>query len=154
MGRQEVLAEFYGYRHLPSLRRIRVERLMTQEQLAAKAGLTLVTISQLENGHVEPRLGTVQRLATALRVQPEALLREGAVLDKAQMDKAQEKRRTEDAYERHVIVARCGHERELFLNVPLIGVEHADYILAHARASDCEHCRAGHPERGVREETE
>lgn len=48
------------------LRRIRRERDISQEALAALAGLTRNHMSELERGRREPRLGTLVRVADAL----------------------------------------------------------------------------------------
>lgn len=58
-----------------ALRRLRKERGLTQEKLAHRAGLTLARINRLEN-HTpdEPKLSTVQKIATALGVEPTELL--------------------------------------------------------------------------------
>ena len=50
------------------LKRLRTERQLTQEGLAKKAGLTQVHIARLEAGNHDPTLGTLQRLARALKV--------------------------------------------------------------------------------------
>jgi len=48
---------------------------MTQEELAAAAGVPVVTISRIENGHTgEPRPSTVRKLAKALGVDPTWLI--------------------------------------------------------------------------------
>jgi transcriptional regulator with XRE-family HTH domain len=50
------------------LKQFRAARGMTQEVLAKKAGLTQVHIARLESGNHDPTLGTLQRLAKALKV--------------------------------------------------------------------------------------
>lgn len=58
-----------------NLRRIRNERLLSQRELAEKAGLSPTTILKLEAGRVEeshPR--TVRKLIQALGVEPSDLL--------------------------------------------------------------------------------
>ncbi len=60
-----------------NLRRIRNERLLSQRELAEKAGLSPTTILKLEAGRVEeshPR--TVRKLVRALNVEPTELLGE------------------------------------------------------------------------------
>jgi len=48
---------------------------MTQEELATAAGVPVVTISRIENGHTgEPRPSTVRKLAKALSVDPTWLI--------------------------------------------------------------------------------
>lgn len=56
------------------LRALRQARSLTQETLAERAGLSIVTISQLERGATDPRLSTIERLAAALEVPPPELL--------------------------------------------------------------------------------
>jgi len=50
------------------LKRLRTAQEMTQEALAKKARLTQVHIARLESGNHDPTLGTLQKLAKALRV--------------------------------------------------------------------------------------
>lgn len=60
-----------------NLRRLRNERLLSQRELAEKAGLSPTTILKLEAGRVEeshPR--TVRKLIQALDVRPADLLEE------------------------------------------------------------------------------
>lgn len=59
---------------LPNLRAIRVRRLMTQAELAVRAGLTTASISRIETGTAKARISTVRRLADALDVNPDDLL--------------------------------------------------------------------------------
>jgi len=56
------------------LRAVRERRLMTQDELAAKSGITQTTISAIEMGKQSPRVTTVRRLAAALGVEPEELV--------------------------------------------------------------------------------
>lgn len=55
------------------LRELRETQLMTQAELAERAGLTQATISFLETGKTRPQLRTVRKLAAALGVEPAAL---------------------------------------------------------------------------------
>lgn len=48
--------------------RVRRERGMTQGQVGAKANLATSYISRIENGHVQPTMGTLGRIARALDV--------------------------------------------------------------------------------------
>jgi transcriptional regulator with XRE-family HTH domain len=57
-----------------ALKTIRDKAGLTQEQLAAASGATFGTINRLENGHVQPTLATVQKIADALGVEPTELL--------------------------------------------------------------------------------
>ncbi len=57
------------------LRAIRLRRLLTQEDLAKKAGVGLSTIIRLEQGE-KGRISSVRKLAEALDVTPDELLSE------------------------------------------------------------------------------
>jgi DNA-binding Xre family transcriptional regulator len=57
-----------------NVRALRKARDMTQEELAAICGLHPTEISRLERGVREARLGTITRLARALKVKPGELL--------------------------------------------------------------------------------
>lgn len=48
------------------MRALRVEKGMTQLELAQETGLDLTTINELENGRREPKLGTVSRIERVL----------------------------------------------------------------------------------------
>ncbi len=58
------------------LEETRRRRLLTQAELADKAGVALITVTRLENSksNVNPRADTVRRLAEALEVDPAWLL--------------------------------------------------------------------------------
>ncbi len=56
------------------LRGVRQRRVWSQEDLAAAAGVPVVTISRIENGHAQPRPSTIRKLAGALNVDPGWLL--------------------------------------------------------------------------------
>jgi transcriptional regulator with XRE-family HTH domain len=58
------------------LRKVRDKRLLSQRELAEKAGLSPTTILKLESGRVdEPHPRTVRKLAVALGVDPDELVR-------------------------------------------------------------------------------
>jgi transcriptional regulator with XRE-family HTH domain len=57
------------------LRELRVHQKITQEALAAHAGLQRNYISLMERGYHEPTLSTVFAVATALRCSPLELVR-------------------------------------------------------------------------------
>jgi transcriptional regulator with XRE-family HTH domain len=58
------------------LKRLRRERLITQQDLATKAGLGKNEVSRIESGRVKsPRFDTIRKLAAALGAQPEELVR-------------------------------------------------------------------------------
>lgn len=77
--KRERLATKVGLR----LRELRHGARLTQAALAAKAGLTGKYLSEVECGHRDLRLGTVERLAAALKVEPMQLLHFGAHVDVA-----------------------------------------------------------------------
>ncbi len=51
-----------------NLRRVREDRLMTQQELAEAADLNLSTVMRIETDRVEPRFSTIRKLAIALDV--------------------------------------------------------------------------------------
>jgi transcriptional regulator with XRE-family HTH domain len=57
------------------LRDARERALLTQEELAARAGVQPFTISRIETDKVEPRFSTIRKLAQALGVDPAELAR-------------------------------------------------------------------------------
>jgi transcriptional regulator with XRE-family HTH domain len=58
------------------LRKVRDKRLLSQRELAERAGLSPTTILKLESGRVdEPHPRTIRKLADALEVDPDELLR-------------------------------------------------------------------------------
>ena len=59
------------------LRYWRLARTMTVRQLAEKASVNHGAISQMEQGKRQPHPETLRRLAEALEVRPEELLRDG-----------------------------------------------------------------------------
>ena len=58
-----------------NLRRVREERLMTQQEVATAADLNLSTVMRIENDRVEPRFSTIRKLAKALDVNARELTR-------------------------------------------------------------------------------
>jgi transcriptional regulator with XRE-family HTH domain len=61
-------------RFMMQLKKLRAARGMTQEALAEKAGISRTYIARLELGQQDPTLGTLEKLAKALRVMPGKLL--------------------------------------------------------------------------------
>jgi transcriptional regulator with XRE-family HTH domain len=55
------------------LRELRLEHLLTQEELGQKAGVSKATIVGIESGRVRPYPQTLRKLAEALDVPPSAL---------------------------------------------------------------------------------
>jgi transcriptional regulator with XRE-family HTH domain len=56
-----------------NLRRLRLERFLSQAELARRAGLHPVTLTRLEGGATAPSTRTVRALAGALDVEPRQL---------------------------------------------------------------------------------
>lgn len=54
------------YQLASSLIQARIERKMTQAELAKKAGVSQVIIARLESGTANPTIGTVNRVASVL----------------------------------------------------------------------------------------
>lgn len=61
------------------MREIRLLRLMEREELEARSGVHRSTVARIELGRPTARLSTVKKLASALQVDPAALV-EGEVL--------------------------------------------------------------------------
>ena len=59
------------------LRDLRKRRLLTQEQLAERSCVGIATIVRVERNQVEPRGSTIRKLAEALSVEPEELVKAG-----------------------------------------------------------------------------
>jgi len=57
------------------LREAREQALLTQEELAARAGVQPFTISRIETDKVEPRFSTIRKVAKALDMDPRELTR-------------------------------------------------------------------------------
>ncbi len=57
------------------LKEVRTRRLLTQEELAEKAGVSAATIVNVERNNQEPHFRTIRKLAKALGVEPEDLVR-------------------------------------------------------------------------------
>jgi transcriptional regulator with XRE-family HTH domain len=55
-------------RFVMRLKKLRADREMTQEALAKKAGIARTYLARLELGQQDPTLGTLQKLAKALKV--------------------------------------------------------------------------------------
>jgi transcriptional regulator with XRE-family HTH domain len=58
------------------LREARTRRLLTQEELAEKAGVSPSTVVNVERDQQEPHFRTIRKLAKALDVEPNELLGE------------------------------------------------------------------------------
>jgi transcriptional regulator with XRE-family HTH domain len=61
-----------------NLKRLREDRLLTQAELAERAGVALSSLVRIENDQVNPRFSSIRKLARALDVEPKELTkREG-----------------------------------------------------------------------------
>ena len=70
------------------LREARLRRMLTQQELAERAGTTEATVNRLENGLQRPRISTVRKLASVLGVAPEELIEWGGEGEGAEGGKA------------------------------------------------------------------
>jgi transcriptional regulator with XRE-family HTH domain len=61
-----------------NLKAARVRRLLTQEELAEKAGVSPSTIVNIERDQTAPHVRTIRKLADALDVDPTSLLGESS----------------------------------------------------------------------------
>ena len=58
------------------LKEVRTRRLLTQEELAGKAGVSAATVVNVERNKQEPHFRTIRKLAKALDIDPTELLGE------------------------------------------------------------------------------
>ncbi len=56
------------------VKRVRERSLLTQEELADRAGIGTATLNRIEKDRVEPQFRTIRKLAKALDVDPLELL--------------------------------------------------------------------------------
>ena len=68
-----------------ALRRLRIAKNLTQEQLGLEAGLRRTFISSLELGQKQPSITTIQKLAVVLEISMSKLLKQ---VEKAMTPKA------------------------------------------------------------------
>ncbi len=61
-------------RYLRGMREARERALLTQEELAQKSGVTVSTISRLENGLQAARISTIRKLASAVAAEADELI--------------------------------------------------------------------------------
>jgi transcriptional regulator with XRE-family HTH domain len=61
-------------RYLRGLRDARERALLTQEELAEKSGVTVSTISRLENGLQAARISTIRKLASVVETTADNLI--------------------------------------------------------------------------------
>jgi transcriptional regulator with XRE-family HTH domain len=58
---------------LVGLRELRLERVLSQRELAERAGVSPKTVLDVETGKIRPHPATLRKLAAALGVEPSAL---------------------------------------------------------------------------------
>lgn len=58
-----------------NLKRLREDRLLTQAELAERAGIALSSLVRIENDQVDPRFSSIRKLAQALDAEPKELTR-------------------------------------------------------------------------------
>ncbi len=73
---------------MPTLREVRVQRLLSMRQLAKLAGVAPTTVYLIESGERLPHYGTMRKLATALGVEPGEVAEFRAAMDAAVEGKA------------------------------------------------------------------
>lgn len=56
------------------VKRAREQALLTQQELADRAGVGLTTLNRIENDRAEPHFRTIRKLAKALDVEPRDLI--------------------------------------------------------------------------------
>jgi transcriptional regulator with XRE-family HTH domain len=56
------------------VKRERTRALLTQQELAERAGIGLTTLNRIENDHAEPHFRTIRKLAKALSIDPAVLI--------------------------------------------------------------------------------
>ena len=56
------------------VKRERERALLTQQELAERAGIGLTTLNRIENGHAEPHFRTIRKLAKALNIDAAILI--------------------------------------------------------------------------------
>ncbi len=59
------------------LRDVRKRRVLTQQELAEKSGVSKSTIILFEQGKIQPHPSTIRKLAAALDVEPSSLVGSG-----------------------------------------------------------------------------
>ncbi len=59
------------------VKRARERALLTQEELAVRAGIGTATLNRIEKDRVDPHFRTIRKIAKALGVDPAELVKEG-----------------------------------------------------------------------------
>jgi transcriptional regulator with XRE-family HTH domain len=63
--------------NVAKLKELRQRRVLTLRELEEESGVSYNTIWRLENGHTDARPSTIRKLANALGVEPEELVKVG-----------------------------------------------------------------------------
>ncbi len=63
----------YGTIVAMSLRDLRQQRMLTQREVAERAGLTITTLSRIENEKVIPTFRTIRNLAAVFDISPQEM---------------------------------------------------------------------------------
>jgi transcriptional regulator with XRE-family HTH domain len=59
-----------------NLKRQRIRKALTQEELARQAGITTASVARIERNETEPHMSTLRKLAKALDIDPAELVGE------------------------------------------------------------------------------
>ena len=62
------------------VKRERVRALMTQQELAERAGIGLTTLNRIENDHAEPQFRTIRKAGAGVEHRPGAAATEGVTM--------------------------------------------------------------------------
>ncbi len=73
---------------MATLKEARAERLLTVRALAERAGVAFSTVHLIENGKSMPRFEVIQKLSTALGVEPKEIAEFAAAIEHAGRRKA------------------------------------------------------------------
>lgn len=76
-GKEGIILKSNMQRGLPILTKIREGKGYSLRRLADKVGMSYVALFRLECGETDPRLGTLRKLAKALKVRVAELIGEG-----------------------------------------------------------------------------
>src|SRR5690348_8188453 len=75
--------------NMPSLREVRVTRLLTIRDLAQRASVAVSTVYLIESGRSTPRLSVVRQLASVLEVEPQNVIEFQRAIDASKTHRRQ-----------------------------------------------------------------